>query len=179
MIRVFGDFNCPYSALASVRADALIEAGVNLEWCAVERDALIPAGGQAVGPELRAALTEEVRHVRSLLLPAECLTLRVPAVLPQTASWAVAFASMPAGAARAFRRHAFAAVWAGECLDGQTHWRADDAGRELARRWQREWLGLERPIVPSLVLPDGYVSRGLGALSRLAALAQSMVAVRL
>jgi hypothetical protein len=41
----------------------------------------------------------------------------------------------------------------------------------VAAGWREEWLGLGRPVVPMLVLPDGYVSRGLGALSRLAALA--------
>jgi hypothetical protein len=34
--------------------------------------------------------------------------------------------------------------------------------------WRDTWHGLERPMVPMLVLPDGYVSRGLGALARLA-----------
>jgi hypothetical protein len=36
-----------------------------------------------------------------------------------------------------------------------------------ASAWRDEWLALERPLVPILVLPDGYVSRGLGALDRL------------
>ena len=36
------------------------------------------------------------------------------------------------------------------------------------RRWQDEWSALPQPIVPVMVLPDGYVSRGLGALARLA-----------
>jgi hypothetical protein len=36
-----------------------------------------------------------------------------------------------------------------------------------ARKWQDEYEALPRPITPTLVLPDGYVSRGLGALERL------------
>jgi hypothetical protein len=43
------------------------------------------------------------------------------------------------------------------------------AGRQLADEWRSAWLGLERRLVPMLVLPDGTVSRGLGALARLAA----------
>ena len=40
----------------------------------------------------------------------------------------------------------------------------------IARQWQDEFEALPRPITPTLVLPDGYVSRGLGALARLAEL---------
>ena len=51
--------------------------------------------------------------------------------------------------------------------------RLDAVGRDVpvARWWQSEFEALPRPITPTLVLPDGYVSRGLGALARLAALA--------
>jgi hypothetical protein len=41
----------------------------------------------------------------------------------------------------------------------------DDA---VARQWQSEFEALPKPVTPTLVLPDGYVSRGLGALARLA-----------
>lgn len=169
-LRIYGDFNCPYSALASFRADALLRAGTYLQWCAVERDPSIPEAGQPVGPELRAGLDDELRHVHSLLLPHEQLTLRVPSALPNTASWAVAFASLTGEQPHAFRRQAFGAVWGAQPMLDQSHLSADAQGIELARRWQAEWFGFERPIVPALVLPDGYVSRGLGALSRLAAL---------
>jgi hypothetical protein len=37
-----------------------------------------------------------------------------------------------------------------------------------AEQWRSEWLGFDRPVVPMLVLTDGTVSRGLGALKRLA-----------
>jgi hypothetical protein len=39
---------------------------------------------------------------------------------------------------------------------------------DTAHRWQLEWMAFEKRMVPLLVLPDGYVSRGLGALKRLA-----------
>ena len=52
----------------------------------------------------------------------------------------------------------------------------DAMGRDdvIARRWQGEFEGLPRPITPTLVLPDGYISRGLGALARLGALAEEI-----
>ena len=66
----------------------------------------------------------------------------------------------------------FAAVWAegrnvGDPaeLDRLGAAGLDDA---VAGRWQAEFQALPKPITPSLVLPDGYVSRGLGALARLA-----------
>jgi hypothetical protein len=40
-----------------------------------------------------------------------------------------------------------------------------------ADQWRQEWTALTEPIVPVMVLADGYVSRGLGALARLAKLA--------
>jgi hypothetical protein len=39
---------------------------------------------------------------------------------------------------------------------------------DTAARWQREWDATEKKMVPMLILPDGYISRGLGALKRLA-----------
>jgi hypothetical protein len=54
--------------------------------------------------------------------------------------------------------------------------RLDADGRDtaVASRWQHEFEALPRPITPTLVLPDGYISRGLGALARLADLAAAV-----
>jgi hypothetical protein len=48
----------------------------------------------------------------------------------------------------------------------------------VARRWQDEFEALDRPVTPSMVLPDGYVSRGLGALARLADLVAATTSPR-
>jgi hypothetical protein len=41
-------------------------------------------------------------------------------------------------------------------------------GARIAARSQAEWSALDRPIVPAMMLPNGYMSRGLGVLARLA-----------
>ena len=49
-LTIYGDFNCPFSALASVRADVLIAAGgYEVEWRAVQHDTAIPVAGEPVG----------------------------------------------------------------------------------------------------------------------------------
>ena len=50
---VYGDFNCPYSYLASQRADLLSRAGIVVDWRAVEHDRGLPVTGSrpdATGP---------------------------------------------------------------------------------------------------------------------------------
>ncbi|MBK9559923.1 MAG: hypothetical protein IPO44_10325 [Candidatus Microthrix sp.] len=47
---------------------------------------------------------------------------------------------------------------------------AGSADPDLAGQWRAAWQAATEPIVPVLVLADGYVSRGLGALARLAKL---------
>ena len=42
---IYGDFNCPYSYLASQRADLLSKAGVAVDWRAVEHDRRLPVTG--------------------------------------------------------------------------------------------------------------------------------------
>ena len=76
----------------------------------------------------------------------------------------------------ALRRRLFAAVW----TEGRNLGEPGEldllgaVGREVdrARIWQDEFEALPRPITPTLVLADGYVSRGLGALARLAKLSE-------
>ncbi|MER3453261.1 MAG: hypothetical protein C4344_06425, partial [Acidimicrobiia bacterium] len=83
---VYGDFNCPYSYLAHLRADALAERGVTIEWRAVEHDTSIPAPSEPVTGELAEALAREVEEVRGLARPGEALAIGVPPVHPNTAA---------------------------------------------------------------------------------------------
>lgn len=60
---VYGDFNCPYSCLASARADILVERGIAaVEWRAVEHDPSIPMPSEPVDGDL--AVSSTVRWPR-------------------------------------------------------------------------------------------------------------------
>ena len=49
MLTIYGDFNCPFSALASVRADVLLAADAyEIDWRAIQHDTAIPTAGEAV-----------------------------------------------------------------------------------------------------------------------------------
>lgn len=172
-LRIYGDFNCPFSRLASRRAARLEEQGAaTVDWRAVEHDPAIPQEGQPVVGDLAAEIGRELDQIRSLLRPGEALELRLPPLRPNTAAATAAYAAVPPERRPAAREALFAALWA----EGRDI--GDDAvlaGLGLTRRdpggavtWRDEWLGLERPIVPVMVLPGGRVSRGLGALDRLA-----------
>lgn len=158
---VYGDFNCPYSALASARVDALERTGAaDVEWRAVQHDTSMPAAGLPVEGDLRSELEREIDEVHSLLREGEEFDLKPPAVRPNTAMASQTYAALPEDEVR---RRLFAWAW-----DQGPGVEAASQDAEVAARWQREWDATEKKMVPMLVLPDGYVSRGLGALKRLA-----------
>lgn len=65
---IYGDFNCPFSALASDRAARLEGTGrVIVEWRAVEHDPSIPAEGRPVDRAVRAGLEREIGMIRDQL----------------------------------------------------------------------------------------------------------------
>jgi 2-hydroxychromene-2-carboxylate isomerase len=175
---VYGDFNCPYSCLASARADVLLERGLaDVEWRAVEHDRDIPEPSEPVQGALTAMLDREVAEVRSLLRPGESFPIKRPPVHPNTRRAIAAFAASPSDDDHDTRRKLFAALWqAGRDL-GDPAVVHEITGPDsmvslpLVAAWRDAWLDCERVVVPMLVLPDGYVSRGLGVLARLADLA--------
>lgn len=168
---IYGDFNCPFSALASARADVLLTAGTyEIEWRAIQHDPSIPPGGEPVLGELAAALAAEVATIFELTKQDAGFHLAVPPVRSNTAIASEAFAAARSDADE-LRRQLFAAVWTeGRNLGDLSELDRLGAGARnvvLARKWQDAFEALPRPITPTLVLADGYVSRGLGALTRL------------
>lgn len=172
---LYGSFNCPYSYLASLRADRLVELGEvrAVDWRAVVHDPDVPAGGKPVSGELADMFDRELQEIRELLLPDEEFPARRPEAQPNTTLAVARYASTDRDQADRLRRALFTAFWAqGENIGEQGVLErlgcpAKTDG-ERARRWEAEWRGTDRPVVPMMLLADGKVSRGLGALARLA-----------
>ena len=175
-LTIYGDFNCPFSALASARADVLLAANeYEIDWRAIQHDTDIPSAGEPVVGDTAVALGAELATISDLSDDDVHVRLVLPPVRPNTALASAAFAAAHGEDADRLRRRLFAAVWAEGRNIGDLA-QLDRLGAVAfnvvhARRWQGEFEALPRPITPTLVLPDGYVSRGLGALTRLADLA--------
>ncbi|MGE0304559.1 MAG: DsbA family protein [Acidimicrobiia bacterium] len=174
-LTIYGDFNCPFSALASARADVLLaRRSHQIEWRAIQHDTTIPADGQPVVGDTAVAFAAEIATILELSEHDLRLHLVAPPVRSNTALASAALAAAGDDADR-LRGRLFAAVWAeGRNLGDPAELRrlhAADRDVAVASRWQDGFDALSRPITPTLVLPDGYISRGLGALTRLADLA--------
>jgi len=171
---VYGSFNCPYSLLASIRVDHLGELGVaDVEWRAVVHDPDVPIQGEPVLGELAALFDRELEEIRGLLRGEETYEATPPAVQPNTTLAVAGFSAMTGDDADRLRARLFDALWVRHLDIGDAHvLRGLDCPvptlSSAAEQWRSEWLGFDRPVVPMLVLPSGTVSRGLGALKRLA-----------
>lgn len=183
---IYGDFNCPYSALASYRASWLeVMQLATVEWRAVEHNPTIPRGGIPVIGDVLAELSEELEQVRQLLGPREVFPVHLPTVRPNTrlASDRYAAAATDGRQATRLRRRIVRSYWLQDADIDDEHVLDNlqlppDPAPGLASSWQKAYRRLDRPITPSVVRPDGQVSRGLGALQHLAELMPSAVGPR-
>ncbi|MEO6571933.1 MAG: DsbA family protein [Ilumatobacteraceae bacterium] len=189
-IVIFGDFNCPFSALANSRASRLADAGeVSVEWRCVEHDPSIGPRETPLTDRQRAGFESELAQIRALLTASEHDRLRVPSRRLNTRDLNLIYAATPPAERHALRTALFDAIWSDDLdltddavIDAITDSLAsltspDPDGRHLetaataartVATWQGQWRDHPRPIVPSMVMPHGTVSRGLGALARLA-----------
>jgi predicted DsbA family dithiol-disulfide isomerase len=172
---VYGDFNCPFSALASSRVARLEQAGAaRVDWRAVAHDLEIPAQGEPVEGANARAYQAELDQVHGLLQPGERLTLRLPAVRSSTVASTHAYTATEPRSRSRVRVELFRAYWEeGKDIGDPVVLSAiglEPRNPALAAEWRSEWLHLDRPLVPMMRLPDGYVSRGLGVLARLSEL---------
>ena len=178
-LTIFGDFSCPFSALASHRAAALEEAGrAIIEWRGVQHLPDQPVAGLVVNGELASMFEREVGQITSLLTPTEDFPLRVPPVQPNTGLATAALAAAPASERAGLRQRVFEAFWLAGADIGDPEVLTElgapppAASPPVVQEWQTQWESFDRRMVPMLQMPDGTLSRGLGALSRLADLVE-------
>lgn len=108
---LYGDFNCPWSYLASRRAAVLAEHGVEVELRAVEHQPWRP--GRFADSSVRfTALRAEMDQVVSHLLPGELLPYSLAGFVPYTAAAVSGYAEAHvAGVAAEVRDLLFEAFW--------------------------------------------------------------------
>ena len=183
---IYGDFNCPFSALANARATRLIDAGtIHVDWRCVEHDPTIGPRETPLTADQRAGFEAELAQIRELLGGDEPDRFRLPSRRLNTRDLNQVYAAAAPAHRSRLRSAFFDAYWHDDLdltdddvvaaivtatLPDRSHdseRRPTTTAEHLVAAWQREWLDLPRPIVPSMVLPHGGVSRGLGVLARL------------
>ena len=156
---VYGDFNCPYSCLASQRTDELNRTATEMVgWRAVEHDRGLALTGTPSDRD-QAAWERELAEVARLALPGEHVPPAVPPVVSNTRAAVSAYAeAVTDGVAAELRQRLFRAIWAGgRHLSGAYEvrrlitavmWPAEDINARLAS-----------PDFPSMLLRDPDLTR--------------------
>jgi hypothetical protein len=143
---VYGDFNCPYSYLASQRVDTLARLGIaEVEWRAVEHDPGLPLTGCRSDTDAE-RWAAELAEVASLALPGEEVPGSPPALISNTAAAVAAYAeAVSDGVQDELRRSLFRAIWAeGRHLSGAAE----------VRRLVSAVMAPSVPVLPHLASPD-------------------------
>ena len=109
---VYGDFNCPYSYLASQRADALVRAcRAEVEWRAVEHDRRLALTGTRSGSD-PARWQRQLAQVAALAGPDEQAPGAAPALVSNTGAAVAACAeAVTDGVQDELRRSLFSEIW--------------------------------------------------------------------
>lgn len=155
---IYGDFNCPYSYLASQRADLLSRAGVAVDWRAVEHDRGLPVTGSRSDSD-QATWDRELAEVASLALPGEHVPDRPPVLISNTQAAVAACAEAASdGVAGELRCSLFRAIW----VQGLHLSSAYEVRRLVTGvMWPQEDITdrLTSPDFPSLLLRDPDLAR--------------------
>ena len=158
---IYGDFNCPYSYLASQQADLLGRSGTaSVDWRAVEHDRGLPLMGSRSDGD-RAAWDRELAEVAFLALPGEHVPAGPPALISNTQAAVAAYAeAVSDGVADELRQRLFRVIWA----QGRHMSSAYEVRRLItAVMWPAEDITdrLASPDIPSLLLRDPDLARSL------------------
>ncbi|HEX9031451.1 MAG TPA: DsbA family protein [Streptosporangiaceae bacterium] len=156
---VYGDFNCPYSYLASQRADLLSSAGAaDVDWRAVEHDRGLPLTGSRPDTD-QARWDRELSEVASLSLPGEHVPPAPPALISNTGAATAAYAeAVSDGVAGELRRLLFREIW-----DRGQHLSSAYEVRRLVTglMWPQDDITdrLASPDIPALLIQDPDLAR--------------------
>ncbi len=157
-VLVYGDFNCPYSYLASQRADRLSRTGAApVEWRAVEHDRALAVTGTPSDRD-GAAWQRELAEVALLALPGEQAPIAPPLVSNTRAAVAAYAEAVTDGLAGEMRRRLFRAIW----VEGQNISSAYQVRRMVTGlMWPPEDIRdrLASPELPSLMNRDPDLAR--------------------
>ena len=169
---VYGDFNCPFSALASARVSRLERIGaVRVDWRAVEHAPDLPPAGIEIAGELASEIQRELEQIRGLLSVDEPDRLSLPARQPNTRLATAAFAATPIADRPAVRDRLFAAHWSegADLTEAATLARlgATTIDMATAARWREEWENLTDPIIGRLI-DRGRIGAGQRTLDQVA-----------
>jgi hypothetical protein len=109
---VYGDFNCPYSYLASLRVDAVMRAGqAEVEWRTVEHDPRLALTGTPSSLDSQ-SWQRELAEVADLALPGEQPPATVPRLISNTGAAVAAYAeAVTDGVHDELRRRLFREIW--------------------------------------------------------------------
>ena len=88
---VYGDFNCPYSYLASLRAEELERLGHRVDWRAVEHDPGLSMTGMPSAADTDRE-RRELAEVAALALPGEQVPAGAPGMISNTYAVTAAYA---------------------------------------------------------------------------------------
>lgn len=109
---VYADFTSPESYLASRRVDALVAAGVAVDWRAVEQNPKLPVTGRPLGQDGETKTEKSMAGLSALLLPGEELPWKMPRLASKTEAAVSGYAeAYGAGVGDDVRRLLYAAYW--------------------------------------------------------------------
>lgn len=151
---IYGDFNCPYSYLASQRMETLARLGHQVRWRAVEHDPRLSMTGTPSAAQY-AGGRRELDEMATLALPGEQVPTRMPELISNTCAATAAYAeSITDGIADPLRRALFQAIWVRrEHLSSAYDVRPIITAITSPPLDVRSRLGLELPL-PGLDSPD-------------------------
>jgi 2-hydroxychromene-2-carboxylate isomerase len=189
---VYGDFNCPWSYLASRRAALLAADGMQTDWRAVEHEVGEPTAAEQPAERFE-DLRREMDEVDQFLLPGELLPFALAGFLPHTGAAIEGYAeAYPTGAGGQVREQLFEALWLhsidladsevvhtlvvdavrSTAASAHHEWDyagggADETGGAKAARlvvqWADEWRDLGRQTVPAILVDGEQALHGVAA----------------